>query len=253
MLSATAVPPVPGALTASEVVARVGASGVASIIGFGSLLSEQSAQSTCPSASRFRLGRVRGWRRVFGHPAHIFFARGIARPDTREIASLCAEPSEDAASGFVVAAFDVPASELPALLEREEEFNFVEVPIYPLGGGASSPPESTGIMCTRATDEEVLDRRGHRAKYEAALSPHFGSVTVWGWGADSGLRPCPVYCRHCVLASQKPGVPKEAADSFLDETLLADRRTTLRQYLQADGGHVMHTLPPPELAARYNG
>ena len=30
-------------------------------------------------------------------------------------------------ASFVMAAFDVPVSELPALLDREEEFNFVKV------------------------------------------------------------------------------------------------------------------------------
>ena len=30
---------------------------------------------------------------MFGHPAHIFFKRCIALPATKEIASLCAEPS----------------------------------------------------------------------------------------------------------------------------------------------------------------
>ena len=114
------IPAVPGAMTAAEVVARVAASGAqhTSIVGFGSLLSPDSAALTCPGVTNFRLGRVRGWRRVFGHPAHIFFARGIANPATREIASLCAEPAPDPSQGFVMASFEVPTSELPALLER---------------------------------------------------------------------------------------------------------------------------------------
>ena len=117
---AAAIPAVPGAMTAAEVVARVAASGAqhTGIVGFGSLLSADSAALTCPGVRNFRLGRVRGWRRVFGHPAHIFFARGIANPATREIASLCAEPAPDPSQGFVMAAFEVPTSELPALLER---------------------------------------------------------------------------------------------------------------------------------------
>lgn len=116
--AADAIPAVPGAMTAREVVAQVAASGAefTGIVGFGSLLSAASAASTCPGVRNFRLGRVRGWRRVFGHPAHIFFHRGIARPDTKEIASLCAEPSEDSSSGFVMAAFEVPTVELPALV-----------------------------------------------------------------------------------------------------------------------------------------
>lgn len=115
--AAGAIPTVPGAMTAADVVAHVAASGAefTGIVGFGSLLSAVSAASTCPGVRNFRLGRVRGWRRVFGHPAHIFFNRGIARPDTKEIASLCAEPSEDS-GGFVMAAFEVPTVELPALV-----------------------------------------------------------------------------------------------------------------------------------------
>lgn len=103
-------------LVAAEVVAREASSAFVTIIGFGSLLSEISALSTCPGAKDFALGRVRGWRRVFAHPAHIFFERGIARPDTKQIASLSAEPLPGAS--FVVATFQVPQAELAALLAR---------------------------------------------------------------------------------------------------------------------------------------
>lgn len=105
-------------MVAAEVVAQVAASGAAfvGIVGFGSLLSAESAAFTCPGVRGFQLGRVRGWRRVFGHPAHIFFARGIAKPATREIASLCAEPSGDPSKGFVMSAFEVPVAELAALV-----------------------------------------------------------------------------------------------------------------------------------------
>ena len=46
------------------------------ILGFGSLLSERSSRTTFPDLFNFRLGRVRNYRRVFGHPASIFFQRG---------------------------------------------------------------------------------------------------------------------------------------------------------------------------------
>jgi hypothetical protein len=48
------------------------------------------------------------------------------------------------------------------------------------------------------------------------------------------------------------GVPQEASDSFLDETFLCDRSTTLREYLAATPA-VMATAPPPELVGRYSG
>jgi hypothetical protein len=46
------------------------------ILGFGSLLSERSSRTTFPDLRNFRLGRVKDYRRIFGHPASIFFQRG---------------------------------------------------------------------------------------------------------------------------------------------------------------------------------
>lgn len=43
------------------------------ILGFGSLLSLQSARLTFPTLTNFRLGRIPNHRRVFAHPASIFF------------------------------------------------------------------------------------------------------------------------------------------------------------------------------------
>lgn len=56
-----------------------------------------------------------------------------------------------------------------------------------------------------------------------------------------------------MLATRRDGVPDEARESFLDNTLLADRKTTLREYLAGAGSHVMDSLPPPSLSDRYNG
>ncbi|KAE9036362.1 hypothetical protein PR003_g9648 [Phytophthora rubi] len=54
------------------------------IVGFGSLLSEASARSTFGDGVRnFRLARVLDYRRVFAHPASIFFQRGIANLQTK--------------------------------------------------------------------------------------------------------------------------------------------------------------------------
>ena len=187
----------------ADVVTREG-SPTATIVGFGSLLSEASAAGTCPGAANFRLGRIDGWRRVFAHPAAIFFERGIALAETKEVASLSAEPAVPGA-GFVVAAFEIPVAELEPLLAREEEFNFVRVPVLPLGGSAAGHGTASGWMCTRSTDDDVLARPGLREKYARHLEPAFGSSSIWGWGPDSGILPCPVYCRHCVLASRREG------------------------------------------------
>jgi len=67
---------------------------------------------------------------------------------------------------------------------------------------------------------------------------------------DSGLRPCATYLRHCVLASINMG--KLCHDSFLDDTYLVDRETTIRSYLEKYP-EIMNTSPPPELRERYGG
>ena len=43
------------------------------ILGFGSLLSEQSSRLTFPDLENFRLVRVPNYRRLMQHPASIFF------------------------------------------------------------------------------------------------------------------------------------------------------------------------------------
>ena len=86
------------------------------ILGLGSLLSERSSRSTFPALENFRLGRVENYRRVFGHPASIFFQRGLANATTHEYSSLSAEALDvfgaDASSssayqgGFICSVFD---------------------------------------------------------------------------------------------------------------------------------------------------
>ncbi len=78
----------------------------------------------------------------------------------------------------------------------------------------------------------------------------FGVPRIWGWPEDSGTTPCPVYLRHCVLAAEGCGPAAQA--SFLDETFLVDRKTTVRAHLAAHP-EVMTTRPPPELEGRYSG
>ena len=53
-----------------------------------------------------------------------------------------------------------------------------------------------------------------------------------------------------MLAAQSLGA--EAGDNFFDSTFLADRRTTIRAYLQAHP-EIMTEQPPPAVAGRYSG
>ena len=68
------------------------------------------------------------------------------------------------------------------------------------------------------------------------------------WRDD--VLPCRAYLRHCVLAAQN--LSPAAHASFLDQTFLADRRTTIREHLARDPS-IMQELPPESLAVRYGG
>lgn len=177
--------------------------------------------------------------------------------------------------GFVCSVFEVPNDGLSnalstggegwipsrAFLEREEEFDIVMVPYEELDtrdedneqvpsssfqNNARNPP--MGIICRRSTDEAYLSRWGHH--HFQKQYKQYGINTIWGWDKDSNLKPCPVYLRHCVLASQNCG--KECHDSFLDETFLVDRKTTIREYLNLYP-ELMNLEPPKDLKHRYGG
>jgi hypothetical protein len=220
------------------------------ILGFGSLLSERSSRMTFPELTNFRLGRIPHYRRVFGHATSIFFHRGIANPETKEMASLSAE-YDQGNEGFVCAVFEVDNKDMmengvpsPAFLEREEEFNIITVPFVDLTTGQ----ESKGILCARGSDEEFLRRWGQ--DYFDKEYGQYGIKTIWNWDENSGLRPCAIYLRHCTLAAQAMG--DVCYQSFLDETFLVDRKTTIRSYLE-ENPQVMDAKPPPELEIRYGG
>lgn len=208
-------------------------------------------RTTFPASTNFRLARISGYRRVFAHAAAIFVERGIADMPSKQICSLSAEPCEGAS--FVCTVFEVEDEGMDRFREREEEFDQVTVPIRPLSAITPSPsfppqPEVTGLMCCRSTDEAYIRTWGEERfirKYRTN-----GLDTIWGYGPQSGVRPCAVYLRHCVLAAERTG--EACLSSFLDETFLVDRVTTIRQYL-AKYPEIMSTPPPASVADRYGG
>lgn len=238
------------------------------ILGFGSLLSEKSAKTTFPNLQNFRLGKVHNYKRVFGHPASIFFQRGIANIQTKEMSSLSTEYCQG--SSFVCSVFEVSNengefsngnfadfSPSMAFREREEEFEIIMVPYEELSSNVVSDVESDhslssnllkGILCTRSTDEKYIELWGDK-RFQENYSK-YNINTIWNWGIDSGLKPCGPYLRHCVLAAKNMG--DECYQSFLNDTFLVDRKTTIREYLE-NNPVVMDTLPPPDLRERYGG
>ena len=217
------------------------------VIGFGSLLSETSARSTFPTLTNFRPVRVEGYRRVFTHPTAIFFERGIADLDSKRMASLSIEKAPG--HSFSGCAFVIDSNEDPeSLLEREEEFGFEIVNFTSLDD--SGKDQGEGIICTSSKDEVYFQRWGEE-RFKSRYGPH-GITSIWNdWNVpDSGILPCSVYLRHVYLAAQKAG--DHMLNSLLDETYLVDRKTTIREYVNANPD-VLLTPPPQSLVGRYSG
>ncbi|CAM8981906.1 unnamed protein product [Rhodiola kirilowii] len=221
----------------------VSADGLVSICGFGSLLSEKSARSTFPDLINFRVARLNGFRRVYAHVAPIFFERGIAKPETKEISSLSVEPCES--ESLIVTVFEIQKSEIPFFIQRELEFRFLAVYLATLDG---KPFEHPAVICARYSDEEFLKIRCKGSK--EIYDQHYGRYNIQKIWRDDVL-PCRVYLRHCVLAARNLG--EEAYNNFLDHTFLADRKTSIREYLATTGSGIMEEEPPESLKERYGG
>uniref|UniRef100_A0A9I9DNZ7 Uncharacterized protein n=1 Tax=Cucumis melo TaxID=3656 RepID=A0A9I9DNZ7_CUCME len=214
-----------------------------SVCGFGSLLSERSARSTFPDLINFRMARLNGFRRIFGNVAPVFFERGIAKPETKEISSLCAEPCEG--ENIIITVFEIKKSEIPAFIQREIEFRFLAVFPETLDGKAYQKP---AVLCSRSTDEEFFQVRCKGNK--DIFFHHYGRHNIDKIWRDD-IFPCRVYLRHCILAAKNLG--DEAYNNFLDHTFLGDRSTTIREYLTGDGSGIMEEEPPESLKFRYGG
>uniref|UniRef100_A0A1J3E1K1 Uncharacterized protein n=1 Tax=Noccaea caerulescens TaxID=107243 RepID=A0A1J3E1K1_NOCCA len=214
-----------------------------SITGFGSLLSERSARSTFPDLEDFRIAKLEGFRRVFAHAAPIFFERGIANPETKEISSLSVEPYEG--ESLVVSVFEIKRREIPAFIQRELEFRFLAVIPQTMEG---KPFNNSAVLCARYSDEEFFQIRckGNKEIY----FQHYGRFNIDKIWRDDIL-PCRLYLRHCVLAAKNLG--DEAYNNFLDHTFLGDRRTTIREFLSSTGSGIMEEEPPEALKSRYGG
>lgn len=214
-----------------------------SVCGFGSLLSERSARSTFPDLLNFRVARLNGFRRVFAHVAPIFFERGIAKPETKEISSLSVEPCEG--ESLVVTVFEIEKSEIPAFMERELEFRFLAVVPETLDG---KPFDFPAVLCARYSDEEFFQVRCKGSK--EIYFQHYGRYNIDKIWRDDIL-PCRAYLRHCVLAAKN--LSDAAYNNFLEHTFLGDRKTTIREYLATTGAGIMEEEPPESLKTRYGG
>lgn len=105
------------------------------------------------------------------------------------------------------------------------------------------------------------NRSGKRLEWRLSLSSPDGNIDNAAT-IDSNSHANPVSSSlesspspPIVTSSYVSLAPGDILDSFLDQTFLGDRRTTIRQYLfKSDiGAEIMCTLPPESLKQRYSG
>jgi len=213
-----------------------------SIIGFGSLLSQRSALSSFPNLKNFRIGRLCNWRRVFAHAPAIFAVRGIARFDTKEMSSLSIEECEG--EELIVTLFEIPINELPSFYEREEEFRIVKAQAESLAGQLE---RNLALVCAAWNDEDYKRERCNNSEEEFQKRyGRYGITKIW----RNDILPCRIYLRHCILAATKQG--DLVLNNFLDHTYIADRKTTIREYINKNPT-ILTEEPPEELKYKYSG
>ncbi|MFT5196695.1 MAG: hypothetical protein ACI85U_003731 [Candidatus Promineifilaceae bacterium] len=189
------------------------------IVGYGSLLLEESARKSAPGLTGFRLVRVPNYIRIFNKVGIVFHTRrAIAPADVRRAS--CATRWREGAE-IVCTTFECPADELPNLFEREHRFRWIDVEFQEMDGRTG-----TGKMCTEWTDEAY---RANRIKDEADYFNRVGQFYQGKLWRDDIL-PFPEYLKLCLAASHSHS--EELATQFVQSSYLADGRTTIESYLQ---------------------
>ncbi len=249
------------------------------ILGYGSLMSESSAKLTFPHLTNFRYVKVTSMKRLFIHPHLFLLSEGLIDPnETLKLASLSVEQTDDMNDSFIAVAFDVTLDDNQRrdFVQREKAYNIISTPYFPIPinlvvdskttftSGANDDndddndddidddndddvfptPEGEGVICVASKDTELPNS----VKIHDSLKDRGG---IWHWPKDSGLLPASIYLRHCLLSLEKVG--GIAYDSFLHDTYLADRKTSLMSYLEDHREEVMSSKPPSHLSTRFGG
>lgn len=187
------------------------------VIGYGSLLSKESALRSAPSVSRFRLVRVSGYMRLFNKVS----GRWIAAPSTSS-EPLIASCAIRASSGFEItcSAFRVSEADFQTIFEREHHYRWVEAECIETDGS-----KSVGRMCNEWNDSDYrLNRCVTDAEYRGRLGAYYpGRI----WRDD--ILPYPPYLEECLAAAH--GHDEEVHGNFCTTSFLADGVTPLEEYL----------------------
>lgn len=207
---------------------------VLSIFGYGSLMTYSSVLRTMPNAVHHRGGTLQGYSRTFSLVSISGVRSGTADFDTLEVAALGVRPcsSPDAVVRGVL--FDIPEDEFAAFVEREHRYRVLKLPVIDADAYAK---DSDGIVeawvVVEQTDEQY---RGTMSsdEYESRVGRYY-SGQLWG---RPDIKPMREYLSNCIIAADAVDTELGQHDNahltnFLDECLLANGATSIREYVFA--------------------
>lgn len=189
------------------------------VTGYGSLLSAKSARSSFPRLTDFRPGIVKQYKRVFNKVGVIFVEKGLADWETMEVSSC--STVESSSDHIQVSIFEIPSEDFDVFFEREHRFRHIDVKAHSLDGLL----EWDAIMCTEYSDEEYREERFINDEDYYKRVGHIYDGVLW----RDDILPCRTYLKHCLGAAKS--MSDDCYDNFLDHSYLADKKTTIREYL----------------------
>ncbi len=190
------------------------------VIGISTLLSKRSAMRTCPNLQNFRYGKLYGHARIF---SNVTTGKDHYAKDDTAIAScaLCEHPDYS----ILISIFDVPLAEWDAFLAREFDYDLRQVAFTEENGEVGG----IGFACYETTDERTNEIAQSCPIRGEALRKHRQKYKGPQWRDD--ITPCEVYLARALRAVKEAG--PEFEEDYLKSSLLADRKTTLGEYLKA--------------------
>lgn len=210
------------------------------IFGFGTLVHEESALSTCPNLQNFKISKTRDVCRIFGKVNLRAAFRGDVHWESLEVASCFMEPRSG--TEIIGVTFDVPEDEWPAMRLREIDYRCREVAYETLDGEQSGEAltffgfRNDAEFMANKSDEDKAYIHSQRMGYAGAI-----------YRMD--VYPARSYLEKCYNAYRAAG--REAYENFLDSSYLADRQTKLVDYLLSKGADIRFDAPHAELTAGF--
>lgn len=190
-----------------------------SLFGYGSLISESSARSTCPNLTNFHHVYAKDVARIFAKVNPQSLKRGEGNLETLELAPVTLVEKKGAIT--YGCSFDIPDAEWPAIKAREFDYAEGEVTIFDIKTHQSKLVKTFyGLH----SDDEIPTETDMAKQYWHDVRKHYQGKIY-----RDDVLPEPLYLNRCLNAFKQVGI--EMHDNFLDQTYLADRTTTIREYL----------------------